>query len=131
MLFDRPELSPAMQQYLGSDRVSRYPADTEDDSDPVVRRVARPEDPGMYGVQTWSAGPIYPAIIRVVETYRVWHPSTWWDVPEAEFYAKPLSERLFSREYILAIPGFPGQWSFDTRGEAEEWAISMQGKVPA
>ena len=111
MLFDRPELSPAMKSYLGHIT-----------ADPVVRRVVRPEDPGMYGVQTWSAGPIYPAIIRVVETYAPFDPS----------FDGPLSDRLLSRKYVLTIPGAVElngelvEFTFDTRGAAETFALSMQ-----
>ena len=98
-------------------------------------RQHRPEDPGMYGVQTWSAGPIYPAIIHMEEVYTTYsdYQAMWVLKPvmtPEQFYAAPLFARLLSRKFVLTIPG-QEPIKFDSRGAAEVYALRMQGRVPS
>lgn len=87
-------------------------------------RQHRPEDPGMYGVQTWSAGEIYPAIIHVEETYTKYA----YLVAEARF--NTLDERLISKFFVLTLPGQKPQ-HFDNRGAAESAAVRQMVRVPS
>ncbi|CAB4199124.1 hypothetical protein UFOVP1326_21 [uncultured Caudovirales phage] len=114
-----------------SDKAARHASNYDQGVDLFIRRAVGPEDPGMYGVQTWSAGPIYPAIIKVVETYAEFPDDgeEYETQRRAVFYAQPLAARLISRKYVLTIPGCE-PFEFDSRGAAETYALRMQGGAP-
>ena len=84
-----------------------------DDSNPAA----------SVGVQSWSRGDIFPAVISVVEEYDA--PIGWsqwrelnsqlahhecivrfYDNYLANFYERSLSERIISRQYVLSLAGW-------------------------
>ena len=84
-----------------------------DDSNPAA----------SVGVQSWSRGDIFPAVIAVVEEYDV--PASWAQFREcnpqlahferldrfyrnylANFYERSLDERIISRQYVLSLAGW-------------------------
>lgn len=71
-----------------------------------------PNADGLYGVQTWSAGPIFPAVIKVVEKYE--------DRPAG--FAN-LADRFLSREFHLLLDGVTDTYA--TREDAEQAATFL------
>ena len=88
-----------------------------------------PNADGLYGVQTWSAGPIFPAVIAVLETYERYPViitsgslndffESFARGEEREFYARPLEDRLLARNYRLTLDGVMDTYA--TREDAEQ-----------
>ena len=70
-----------------------------------------PNADGLYGVQTWSAGPIFPTVIKCVEHYE----DTLWSAPD-----EPLADRLITRHWVLMLDGVEDTYA--TREDAEQAA---------
>lgn len=106
-----------------------------DDSNPAA----------SVGVQSWSRGAIFPAVISVVEEYdspmlfgdfiahnhaianhsaiRVFYQS-YLDI----FFARSLSERIISRQYVLSLAGWLDA-AFATYDEAHDEALARLAYV--
>lgn len=90
---------------------------------------------GMYGIQEWSAGDIFPAVIMRVETYAEFPSFDEWlcaqprllrDKPlyrlqRARHYEMDSGVRLFSTEFVLLMNG--EEATFDTYDGALECVI--------
>lgn len=89
-----------------------------------------PNADGLYGVQTWSAGPIFPAIIAVRETYERFmsstiapasiHPDDYYRQQERFYSVLSLEDRLLARTYRLTLDGVTDTYA--TREDAEQAA---------
>lgn len=96
------------------------------------------------GVQSWSRGAIFPAIISVVEEYDSPMPYGDWlscnrclanaeyasliyDGYLSVFFGRSLNERLISRVYVLDYPGF-NRLSFASYDEAHAWAVEEMAR---
>lgn len=93
---------------------------------------------GHSSVQAWSAGPLFPCVIAVIERYDTF-PSrqTWdegclseyhahqYDSAKAQFYALPLEARLRSRSFELMLDGHSEEYA--SLADAEEVARALIG----
>lgn len=88
---------------------------------------------GHSSVQAWSAGPIFPAVIAVVEVYD--EPTPEEDLRGlgrtypyadyvADFYAQPLDARLRYRAFELTMPG-RDVMTYGSRDDAESAALGL------
>lgn len=97
--------------------------------------------PQHSGIQSWSRGPLFPAVIAVVETYDA--PATyeqWKDINaqiarhagvralyEAylrNFFDRPLADRLIEKHWTLTLGALVDAW-FNRRAEAVRWARAV------
>ena len=94
------------------------------------------------GIQRWSYGDVFPAVIHVVETYDTPLPESQFNAqkpqpgysPEqlavryreyvADFFGRPLAKRLIGRRFVLAYPGREDK-VFDTYAAAHAEARSL------
>ena len=79
-----------------------------------------PNADGMYGVQTWSAGAIYPAVIRCVERYSDDWQGVIGEPAECINGVVSLASRLTARHWVLMLDGVDDTYS--SRDDAEEAA---------
>ncbi len=79
------------------------------------------------GIQRWSYGDVFPAVIHVVETYdtplsesqfKEQKPQPGYSPEQlavryreyvADFFGRPLAKRLISRRFVLTYPGLEDQ----------------------
>lgn len=73
---------------------------------------------GMYGVQTWSAGPLYPAVIKCVEVY----PEVYGTGNNGGRWT--LDETLRHRSWTVILGGEEIE-GYASREDAEESAAYM------
>ena len=103
------------------------------------------------GVQSWSRGDIFPAVISVVEEYDAPCSYEQWRAINVQvanfsyapalyghylvaFYARPLDERIIARQYVLSLAGWndAAYASYDeARTEAVERLNYVEDLSPA
>ena len=86
-------------------------------------RQPSPNAPGMYGVQTWSAGAIYPAVIKVVENYSDDYQGVIGGAAECINGVVSLASRLSSRHFVLMLDGVEDTYA--SREDAEQAAAFL------
>lgn len=88
---------------------------------------------GHSSVQAWSAGPLFPCVIAVVERYSAFPPFEGWmggtfyppspsmyENEKVVFYAQSLEDRLRSRSFELMLDGRSEEYA--SREDAERAA---------
>lgn len=102
----------------------------------------QPDKTPHPSVQTWSRGPIFPAVIKRVEEYDAYpfeiKPGSFNSIPgcsafeeRRDFYGRPLDERLVSTHWELIYPGREPE-AFATHEAAETFArlLNVQARNP-